>query len=81
MGGLPFNVKKVDKITVYSFLFLFHFGAQCLVSYYVLSSELETEISDIFFVTVTYYAGAAEKVKQVKQLLHRNSEVLLQRNF
>ena len=25
--------------------------------------------------------GAAEQVKQVKQLLHRNSEVLLQRNF
>ena len=25
--------------------------------------------------------GAAEQVKQVKQLLHWNSEVLLQRNF
>ena len=26
-------------------------------------------------------SGAAEQVKQVKQLLHRNSEILLQRNF
>ena len=27
------------------------------------------------------YPGAAEQVKPVKHVLHRNSEVLLQRNF
>ena len=30
---------------------------------------------------VAYSAGVAEQVKQVKQLLHQNSEVLLQKIF
>ena len=37
--------------------------------------------NDIFHLLEWLDTGAAEQVKQVKQLLHRNSELLLQINF
>ena len=40
-----------------------------------------TEIFEFGKIFGPELSGAAEQVKQVKQLLHRNLEVLLQRNF
>jgi len=45
------------------------------------SSENKLALHISFQKQYTNKPGAAEQVKQVKQLLHRNSEVLLQRNF
>ena len=57
-------------------LSLFRFSIVCLV--YMLSANLRISMFNIADTTKT---GAAEQVKPVKPGLHRNSEVLVQRNF